>query len=1178
MKKKILTILMFSFFMFLSYDIVKGIDIGGYWGASLTGGAAKLGGDCPNSQYFCAYNNSNSDGSFRHKTIAITLAYIDHGNAQKIGNTIYVTNNTSALTAIGIPVRDDGPIKLYTTINTWCSANGRQMTSDLYNSTMLNNYFKNDPQNFRKFVSCMGINYDSLTKESIATPGDKGYRLIIEPVKTGKIWGIAYLKTIKEIAAIGPTGRYFNNSYKYQYNIYQTVNDVGITAPPTGKYTNATGNSDATIRDIASSTTGYGMALVDVKSSLPTPQTCSQKKAALATNSTEYLKLMNDTIWELLHNESITQDKIDCFSCKEYIDYYNNASNPFISHTEEDKTTMLDAIKRTGKISWANSACNVGDEVITTCESFKTANPAATYADMVAANTKWPGCYSCDPTSSNYNVRFNELMPEADKPAACKTVPERDLCDFTLDISISKNCLSTTRSHIYDIGDWGCIFASTVADDEHIKDYFIQDDMSSNRFCDVYCREEVDYQYPNNSMIVLAGQRFTIGNGYEAFPVLTPVRFKSVTTCRTTSDAEIGKIDLEKFKDEYKKADDEVKEKWDEYQVAKKKQYAVDNATNVNSYKDCNWTCDTPCTCPPGTSSCGCCGGSYKSHMKKPATVYYNDGTGNKNITPSNYCSNNKPDYSVSTKLSNYNSAVTTRSNVVKELHECNTFQYTNRKFEPEIEFAYEEEMYGNLNGSMINASKFNNTLTNSVSFSSKSRYYANGSAATATGTLKQTSSWGTSSYKGSSVDMFALPNDTTYRGKTSTIHSYSCTTDGVTCTSSTQTYESNDWVEQQTTKTYNYRLANNVYRYITKPSGLSVHTSGQAMAESSVYYDIGTSNLPVHYSRDEGDYDYLFQYNTFGELSGGDNHKFDYYIFDGGSIDITYGAYLNVYSAMLADSNVRSKLQHCNAADHLGHGMPNALSRIGLLDDFLASTCGTQHNCYVYGSDVVCDTYYEDGVKKTYVPCNQRGGGRCGSTASYKTYNQVADCVARYAITTGNVAYPSRDTAYKCTYEVEQKLIIEKDLNLIYRPISLNRPFPGQSGTNRTPGANWNSSPVINVNITSNRDTETENIYKELDPLYKITLTPALIQEIRDYNDAQDNKDVTYYNGMVEEKNGKAGYSDFNLTCIDGQHCLSKFIRNTVSIGGRSYNFSRYFSGCGIDDTGLRCNTDEEW
>lgn len=158
-------------------------------------------------------------------------------------------------------------------------------------------------------------------------------------------------------------------------------------------------------------------------------------------------------------------------------------------------------------------------------------------------------------------------------------------------------------------------------------------------------------------------------------------------------------------------------------------------------------------------------------------------------------------------------------------------------------------------------------------------------------------------------------------------------------------------------------------------------------------------------------------------------------------------------------------------------------------------------------------------------------------------------------------------DNDYKCPIQIDNTLIVPEckenpnssscsnpsGIDVIYRTIKLGSQdvaFPSIDGDGRTPGANWNSEDgsIVSKYITNNRNVQGEEVYT-LTPLYKITLTPTIIKQIRTYNKAVND------------------YGDFNLSCeIDssgkatGRKCISNFIHNTVSANGASYNFSAYF------------------
>ena len=127
--------------------------------------------------------------------------------------------------------------------------------------------------------------------------------------------------------------------------------------------------------------------------------------------------------------------------------------------------------------------------------------------------------------------------------------------------------------------------------------------------------------------------------------------------------------------------------------------------------------------------------------------------------------------------------------------------------------------------------------------------------------------------------------------------------------------------------------------------------------------------------------------------------------------------------------------------------------------------------------------------------------------------------------------------------------------IDVIYRTIDLENPFPGQNAEQRDTGANWcsyniktqqidckyNNQTVKNY-ITRERSGTTNGgkVYREDHVLYEVTLDTATINSIRNYND-------------------KYKYDDWDLNCLDnGKACISDFLRNQVDTTGECANVSK--------------------
>ena len=174
-----------------------------------------------------------------------------------------------------------------------------------------------------------------------------------------------------------------------------------------------------------------------------------------------------------------------------------------------------------------------------------------------------------------------------------------------------------------------------------------------------------------------------------------------------------------------------------------------------------------------------------------------------------------------------------------------------------------------------------------------------------------------------------------------------------------------------------------------------------------------------------------------------------------------------------------------------------------------------------------------------------------------------------------------SSNIDYMCVFNVNQEFKDCDDctgpdcgINIIYRPISLDDPFPGEHGKiynpyGRNPGDNWNWSftnsrgqteTATHAYITENRGVHTEEIYNET-PIYEFVLDTTNIRRIRKYNSQQ-----------------KHNYTDFEtLECYSetAEFCRSTFLEDGISNG--------YFQFTNANPTGGTCfgksgTNDSEW
>lgn len=175
-------------------------------------------------------------------------------------------------------------------------------------------------------------------------------------------------------------------------------------------------------------------------------------------------------------------------------------------------------------------------------------------------------------------------------------------------------------------------------------------------------------------------------------------------------------------------------------------------------------------------------------------------------------------------------------------------------------------------------------------------------------------------------------------------------------------------------------------------------------------------------------------------------------------------------------------------------------------------------------------------------------------------------NCYGPYGLTFNNL---SDDGKCSFSYSVTGSKS-KSDPNSFYkfRVISLENPFPGRDGTSRMPAKNWfyNENYVYDY-IMNNRgiksimhdaDASPESMYSNVEPMYKIILTPSTMLKIREYN-----KKYSYYSmydtsGYVKMSGGEKSasqiikekdYSADKMICKDDRECFSKFLRDSKII-----------------------------
>ena len=198
-----------------------------------------------------------------------------------------------------------------------------------------------------------------------------------------------------------------------------------------------------------------------------------------------------------------------------------------------------------------------------------------------------------------------------------------------------------------------------------------------------------------------------------------------------------------------------------------------------------------------------------------------------------------KPDYSseINKTKKDYEDLAKGLRSAFSQISQCNN-HIPRAKLEPELKLTYEEPIYGDTF----------NLKPSSIVSTIKTKYYRSGNATDGTGDYQKT----------------AIKTQ---------IRVADCKTEN--CNSFKYvTYDRAVWVETNYTKELEYKLADNVYKYISKYSNRSFHTPGEA---GEFFETMRFSNLPTHLSTLPGDYPFKIYTSTID-----DTNKFYKYFFSG--------------------------------------------------------------------------------------------------------------------------------------------------------------------------------------------------------------------------------------------------------------------------------------------------------
>lgn len=114
-----------------------------------------------------------------------------------------------------------------------------------------------------------------------------------------------------------------------------------------------------------------------------------------------------------------------------------------------------------------------------------------------------------------------------------------------------------------------------------------------------------------------------------------------------------------------------------------------------------------------------------------------------------------------------------------------------------------------------------------------------------------------------------------------------------------------------------------------------------------------------------------------------------------------------------------------------------------------------------------------------------------------------------------------------------------------------MSNPFPDQDTTESRKTLGYWNDLTIDMFVLNNRGVNDYEVYN-LTPMYSITLTPASIKEIRNYN-------------------RQTSYNDFNFDCEDGLYCKSLFLRHS------DYSYIvNIDKSCGMSNDWYACDSEQ--
>lgn len=1084
-----------------------------------------------------------------------------------------------------------------------------------------------------EYLTAMGTSREKLASLGLVSEtyglNKSGFRIFIEPIKPYMYNNRFFVMTLTEAARM-EIPMSIGTAWKEENSLlFTTWDDVGIKAPTTGQVY-ATGNYGKSLT--AQKDLGLSLHIIDMTEAIQKP--C------------EYTDPSN------FPTDAATTDRQCCT-------YYETDENykKIPGYTEGmTKEQALELLYKDYPHCRIEDKCTI--DLLPTLSS--ETNPSRKAC-----------CESLLEQYKDNSVKISQINKY------CKTEKAGTACDesdYTVNVDTPVSCTESTTGTISDITDWKCIFDSTNQSDSFkYNKFYLVESTKKNPYCSVYCREDINYEFPTNNISVEAGKHFTVNNGIKGIASWDPINFTNKRECRTTSsisnpvhiqmdvdagykklynaiqayknyisnlsnrndryyyysnkgrgkyygceydgydyfwmrdeydcsrrdrlldniyDAarsarctaqcdyetiEItvprsgwssstttreytigynylvsGKINVEQFIQDWNKWNDKVDPNWEGWKINQQ----------FNSNKECEsieYRC--PHTRCSGSGEDRECETYYTEHTGKSCKTYAyydsnNDGTPEKHTASGrDSCHGDVPDWAERARnyKKKYEEAVEERKKAEDYIWSCNDWE----KFKEtgtSSNIKSSKYAYSGSFSQFLKYDKFSPDLTLNYNNSDWIYYYNDLLDKTL---QKQQVSIDTTYYKFATKDSpgytYSSSLNEIFKNKYQTNRGKEYPLGQVE-----YIYPINEEARSEIEKAYSYHLPDEQYQYILKPQGLSVNE--KPTDEEQEYINLGYTNLPVHFMTPEGSYPITLTYNKFSEKENLE-HKFD---------DFVFGTNRNkslVYSCNYYVDN--------NIIDNPGGDGTNPT-------DPNPDSC--EEKC---GSDTVCLEECNKCIEECAGDQNcidencLTGDSPDDPDNPYDPTTPGSDalsCILRCNGDQSCIERCPKCIGQHCVSCTGPHCDDWRGLAVIYRPISLENPFPGIDGETREPGSNWKHTKVNIAGetkylyISNNRNVSESEIYAaHVEPMYSFTLTPAVIMRIRNYNDSNS-------------------YGDFNMKCLketDGmwKECKSNFLRNQagtgtgwqVQLGNNRAQSWIDWDTCGMQDNWDACALEDE-